>query len=224
MKKIGWSAQEAHNGALYRSGVELDGGSLVGITIPNNVVDDFEDGNISEYSGGTNEFSVVQSRTYNGDYALYSTAGSSHTITAGLNDGLENVPERGDTFYFAFYITNDYRDMRLFWSDGDYGIWRRGVGWDSGNGGEFRLYTPSGVSEVEPNNYSVPINEWGIVQVDFGDPVKAELYVAENYPNGSPEVSVSRSDTSGADSGDITWYANSNGTGEQWYDAFYTSE
>ncbi|UPW00816.1 hypothetical protein M0R88_01620 [Halorussus gelatinilyticus] len=71
-----------------------DGGSSDG-----SVIDDFEDGDLSEYSfdRGSSSASVVSSPTHSGSYALEYTAGNVEAISTS---GLPNYPVAGDTFSY----------------------------------------------------------------------------------------------------------------------------
>ena len=63
--------------------------------IPDSVVDDFEDGDISEYSGDTAAWTVVQNNVEQGDFALQKDAPDSfgESIWSLPGDGLQNYPQ-----------------------------------------------------------------------------------------------------------------------------------
>lgn len=185
--------------------------------IPDSVVDNFEDGDISDYSGDTGVFSVVQDKTYNGNYALYSNVTNSSTISATESSGLPRTPSRGDTFRFSYYLSQKERDMFLFWGGGYSIRW-----YDSGRSGrtdEWILFDPDG-NEIAQSGVRTPTNEWAVVEIDFSDPIVVDIYKASEYPDGNTVTTLSASDNS-SDSGQIKIYANAGSSGEQWYDAFY---
>jgi len=68
------------------------------------IVDGFEDGDISEYSGDTGIYSVVTDRTYSGSYALYD-GGNNNKITS--TSGLNAYPQPGDKFEIRTYHGDD---------------------------------------------------------------------------------------------------------------------
>lgn len=78
----------------YVTKTSLDGGSSSSDSL---VVDDFEDGDLSEYSfenGNDGLAAVVSSPTYNGGYALDLTGAHYHLNSTS---GLQNYPRAGDT-------------------------------------------------------------------------------------------------------------------------------
>lgn len=70
-------------------------------TTTSDTVDDFEDGDIAEYSGDTTQFSTTTNDSYSGNNSLEQSAdGSNYTITS--SSGLDNYPTEGDKFrWFA---------------------------------------------------------------------------------------------------------------------------
>lgn len=69
-------------------------------------VDDFEDQDLTEYSGDTGSFSFTSdtSKVTEGTYALNDTGSTSHLITS--SSGLDNYPSRGDKWRADVYIGN----------------------------------------------------------------------------------------------------------------------
>lgn len=68
------------------------------------IVDDFEDGDLSEW-GGTSQSGVTQSPVKEGTYAAYVDSGISGR-GIGSNSGLDNYPSPGDEFACWVYITS----------------------------------------------------------------------------------------------------------------------
>lgn len=70
------------------------------------VIDRFNDQDLSEYSGDTGEFSftTTDSEVYEGTAALVATGSTGHEITS--SSGLDNYPSRGDTFRIRVWGVN----------------------------------------------------------------------------------------------------------------------
>lgn len=126
-----------------------------------NVIDDFEDGNISEYSGDTGTFQVVeQPDPFQGDFYLEATTnGPFFTIAA--RDGLPRFPERGDTFLVQLEWTNGTdveNQVRFFTQDetGNPDGYIVGIQGETkfGRPDEFFLRKRSGGSRTELNGTS----------------------------------------------------------------------
>jgi hypothetical protein len=90
------------------------------------IVDDFEDGNLSEYSvvdSGTTSTIKVQSNTYyTGNNALQMTDSSGTPAVASMS-GLESYPKAGDTFSYHWYYTGSNAVGALIFgaqSEGDF--------------------------------------------------------------------------------------------------------
>jgi hypothetical protein len=71
--------------------------------IPDSVVENFEDGDIAEYSGDTGSFSVVQDRAFDGSNALYSNANYGRISSVS---GLNSYPSAGDEIWWYTYIAS----------------------------------------------------------------------------------------------------------------------
>jgi hypothetical protein len=69
------------------------------------VIDDFEDGDISEYFGSTGDWSVQTGTVYEGTYALESSVANVTGITS--QSGLPRYPQAGDTFRARIRFEND---------------------------------------------------------------------------------------------------------------------
>ena len=67
------------------------------------VADDFEDGDINEYSGETSEFTVNSSYAYDGSYGLDSISDTARTESGGIYD-LNQTVSQGETIRFKQYI------------------------------------------------------------------------------------------------------------------------
>jgi hypothetical protein len=81
-----------------------------GLTGPDvTIIDDFEDGDITEYGGDTGNFAVVQSPVQNGSNALESQTGGA---VISSTTGLSTYPGQGDTF--RFYCQNPSSGGRIY--------------------------------------------------------------------------------------------------------------
>jgi len=87
--------------------MSLFSAGLFGPDIPDNLVDGFEDGDISEYSGSTGDFVVNQtSPVPNGSNRLERNESSATSSGISSTSGLNNYPERGDIFKFQVIPAN----------------------------------------------------------------------------------------------------------------------
>lgn len=68
------------------------------------IIDNFEDGDISEYSGDTGNYSVVSNRSYNGSNALYNGGNNDNIYSKG---NLNISPQPGDIFQIRTYHGDD---------------------------------------------------------------------------------------------------------------------
>ncbi len=80
------------------------------------VYDDFEDGDISEYSGDTASATVQSSTVFEGTEALQidASGGSSNGISS--TSGLDDYPEAGDNFSVYFQYGNDDPEPSFGWA------------------------------------------------------------------------------------------------------------
>jgi len=79
--------------------------------IPDNLVDSFEDSDISDYSGDTGAYSVISSDSTDGNNALKlsnpTTGGRGSRDAIGSTSGLNDYPQRGDIFRCDWKPTQD---------------------------------------------------------------------------------------------------------------------
>lgn len=68
------------------------------------IVDNYEDGDISEYYGETGNYSISGVKTFEGSYALYN-GGNNDSIYS--RSGLEKYPRSGDVFQIRTYHSDD---------------------------------------------------------------------------------------------------------------------
>lgn len=163
------------------------------------VLDDFEDGDIAEYSGSTGEYTVQQNTVYEGSYAL-ETSGANQQDIYDPNVSLS----QGDAPFGAYmaggqtsgmYSTSSQRPQLLFGHQGSslsgYGVEIAAyndefglVRWDSGS--ETDLATATGLSLTVGEFYEVKITTW-----DSSGNIEAKLLDA----SGTELATVSATDT-----------------------------
>jgi hypothetical protein len=198
--------------------VTIDGSSVSEVTVDGDtvfgggptvsaVIDDFEDGDISEYSGATGNATVQTSTVFNGTYALqFDTSGGANTITS--TSGLSNYPSRGDTFqwYWRHSAGSTSSGMAFavsaapFGSNDAYTFVIRG---DSVNSIALRRYDGGSRTTIATTNYDVPSGSWFKAYVDFQSTITCEV----RDLNDNTLASISASD-SNYDSGGIGWRLN----------------
>jgi len=102
--------------------------------------DDFEDGNISEYSGNTSKFSVSSSEVYGGNYAL-SASNPDDKTTSGAYRNSQTVSQ-GQTFRYVQYVDIAHT------SD--------------------ETCTLFGVQSTSSNNYAICLEQFGTDRISIG--------------------------------------------------------
>ncbi|MFB6188647.1 MAG: hypothetical protein ABEI57_02075 [Halapricum sp.] len=134
-------------------------------------IDTFNDGNINEYTGDTNQFAAATSPTYEGSWALEASPTGNALKRITSTTGLPNYPNQGDTFAYDFNVT----------STGNKNDFRGVVGFGETPGGnhyEVRLVQQSATTYVlEVDNgatvstssaFSLNDNQWYETSVDWG--------------------------------------------------------
>lgn len=96
------------------------------------IIDDFEDGDIGEYSGDTDRFTAAQtSNAYRGDYALEfqtTVSGGGDYASMTSQSGLPAYPRKGDEFeYWMYYVDTaiDYLGFYHEYTDSNNTYWTR---------------------------------------------------------------------------------------------------
>lgn len=141
------------------------------------VIDDYDDGSLSEYTTDDSAaFDLVSTPTHSDSYAFRAKAGESGTDYAiAMPSAMPEAPEAGDTFWFYFYPEQATSDIYyvIFGAQGDAntkpGSEQYRVRTDAD--GKFRFYVHDGSSWTElarddTVNYS--IGAWNKVEVDWG--------------------------------------------------------
>jgi len=177
------------------------------------VIDDFEDNDISEYSGDTGEYTVQSTTVKVGSYALeipnISGDGGRHIQSLS---GLDKYPQAGDTFEFwvrsevgnsatpGFALQNDAKNdcYDILFNDSTLGI---------------RKFSGGSVSTLSSVSHTISAATWYRIVVEWGG---GGVITATVYDSSGSEVSnVSANDTTytgggifcgGAGTGGDAWY------------------
>lgn len=133
------------------------------------VVEDFEDGDLSEYNGEVSYFDIVSSNVYEGDRALYGAQENTMGRDMYSLSGLEHYPEAGDTlwvrmrfdpaakhinskhFRFGMQSRDDYYQITL----DERGYYNQSLVRDDG----------TTIAEVETG--TLPAEEWLTVKIEW---------------------------------------------------------
>jgi len=199
------------------SGVcESDSGVIENVT---KIIDDYEDGDISEYTGDTGDASVTTATVYEGTYALeVNNAGSNPEIQS--KSGLPHYPQRGETFETYLYPDDPDETVivtRFGLADTD-NHYR--FSWQGRGNDEFRVGVYSGGSFTEIDGTTVDVslynNEWLRFEVQWGDPT---ITVTAYNSGGDTIATISGNDTT-FDSGGISMRvgASSSASGSTYWD------
>lgn len=109
--RLTWDTSDTESGT-YTVTVQGAGDSYSFTVAVEEIVDDFEDNNISEYTGDTGAFSTVQSPVQNGNYSLEYDASGQEIFGTGLS----TKPSRGETLkYYGRTTTNNDRCVTYFY-------------------------------------------------------------------------------------------------------------
>ena len=159
-------------------------------------IDDFEDNDISEYSGDTGQFSTQTGTVESGTYALETTGSGYDTMFS--TSGLDTYPQQGDTFeyYFRFgsagseggmafaYDGSGQEYYRIYVSDGQkFEINKWVAGSDSTIAG--------GASQLSSDNGT---GEWFRAEVEWNDgdsDIVAHIYDSTDTEVGGSPITAS---------------------------------
>jgi hypothetical protein len=166
-----------HNGTTYG----------LGAGVPIEVVESWENGISSAWSGETSSFSIDTSRAADGSQCL-SGSGGPDAINSSEDDGLSRYPEKGDVIEWSSNTTavSGRKDF-IF---GNVKIE------EHHNNQSVILTDPDGTSKS--SGYTPPTNEWIEYEVAFDNPVEVSV-----YEDGSEVVSLSSSYSGSLSEGDI---------------------
>lgn len=184
-------------------------------------IDSFEDGSLSEYSGATGSYSVTSSKSYHQDKCLKTTTQASKIYSTS---GLENYPERGDTFSYYFQATSttvsddprcslgfalqdkdNYREARVNIDEREILVREVVSGSDS-------TITRS------PDVSGFDSDKWYKCVINWSDPLVFEI-IDPADDSQMTSVSVSESSFSGTETnGGVSWYGSIENSNTLWLD------
>lgn len=96
-----WDAQSDWEAYQSKDSVVVTNGAVQLAEVQAQIIDSFEDGGISEYTGRTGSFSTDQTRAVDGSTALYSTVNYGNIYSTV---GLDRYPSSGDTIWWYTYM------------------------------------------------------------------------------------------------------------------------
>jgi hypothetical protein len=179
------------------------------------IVDDFEDGNIAEYSGATGIYSIVTSPVSNGSRALKAKGASGSKLITSTS-GLANYPAAGDTLKLALQLLSNgsgsvggicfgVQDTNNFYllnpsSDGTFKLFKKATG------------SFSGIASTGDN---LPGGNFLTVTIDWGSSGTIAIDVVDS--NGTTQGSLSVVDTTYSSGGvGFRYSGGSDDTGAVW--------
>lgn len=141
------------------------------------IIDDFEDGDLSEYSGATSYYAVTSNQVAEGSFSLEHDGQTGATREIVSDFGLPTYPGYGDTFEWKLYLptaTSDSNSDMIFKFATDAG----------GSSGVFSNFRPA-VDDMQINSggnvgaatvdWSQHTGEWLTVRYDYSAPVVMTL-------------------------------------------------
>lgn len=140
------------------------------------IIDDFEDGDISEYTGSTGRTTVVTSTVFNGTYSLEHDTPADGKYPIISTSGLANYPEAGDTFRVYFYTpSSNYVGIFGFAQQGNTVNTGSIICDEGGYAFEIRNSSADGVinwhkDQSQPSSSSVSdnLNAWNYIEIAWG--------------------------------------------------------
>ena len=186
------------------------------------VVDDFERGDLSPYSGEKSWFDIISSgpeeEVYKGENALKATSnGGAYVITA--NEGLENNPVQGNSFEIWYYAGETGEPQQAFlWGVQDSDNW---YGLEVNNDPPddvLYLRKDGSVLDSTGSGDVTPRDEWQRIKIEWKSDgtMIAELYNS----NGNPQYTVTAKDEEYSAGGIGFRSGASSGGSKSWWDNF----
>ena len=193
--------------------ITIDGEQVQKVTIDGNtvwintkIIDDFEDGDISEYSGETGSYTVnTNSPVYEGSYSLKKQSSGSYNSIYSTS-GLSNYPSAGDKIVFEWYRKGD-DDTMFCWctQDASNSNCYQAYLHRNGNGKELWLRRADSGSWTTLTSTSVnwPTGDWIRIEIDHNTDGTI-IIKATNLSTNSDIGQISATDTTYT-SGGIGW-------------------
>jgi len=165
-------------------------------------IDDFEDGDLAEYSGDTGSFSVDSSSpTFQGSRSLKTTTNNRSITSFGR---LPVYPGRGDTFQFRLFLDGADAGGEMAWvaTDVDAGQYEAQA---SVGKGQFRFVrkdqTGTG-TQLDIVPVTPPQGVFMRCEVEFGDPTISVTWTREDT---GTQLATLEADNADFDTGGIGW-------------------
>lgn len=225
---FGWDTQTEWEAFQSKQDININSGVLE-LAQSTVIIDDFEDGDIAEYSGETGAATVTQSTTtaQNGDYYVEVNAGgTANTIASFEGDGLNAYPDQGETFRFWTQLRGSVR------SHTNYGRQTVGSGDNDsrdGDGYQVVLHDTNtfslavngyfgGTTLAEDTSVTVNTNEWYEIEVVWGtdDSHTVTLYDS----SGTQLTQLSATDSTYTNGGIALSADNNNDSADVWWDYY----
>jgi len=221
---IGYVPTASRSDAAYQQLSFQHSGSTLGLhdgKIASTIVDDFEDGNISEYGGDTGKYSVVSSPTASGSRSLEFNANGFASIAS--TSGLNTYPSQGDTFRCRVRIDENDDSSQVYWaaqsavSDPDGYKWSIQI---SNSSFSFIKRESGSNTTLTSTTVTPPTGEFLDVEVDWGSSGGHTLTLFDSA--GSQLAQISATDTTYTSGGIAFLVAPSGATSGVYFDHYRT--
>jgi hypothetical protein len=201
------------------TGATIDGQDVQEITvdgqtvfIAQQIVDDFEDGDLSEYGFADSQFEVTQARAFDGSFSIRDDHTEATSLVYAVStSGLENYPAAGDTIEYRHYIESSSAGTAF----AEF-IFAAQSETSSPNGyyvklnESFMSLAKNRLTTLDSVNTATPLDQWLRVEIDWD--VGGTINVSIENSAGTQVASLSATDSTYA-SGGIGFGANYSGAG-----------
>ena len=132
------------------------------------IVDDFNDGDISEYNGDTGRYTTGTNTVYEGTHSLEMGLSDSGSEEIYSTSGLDNYPSQGDTFQTRIYQNVSNGSVGFMWGLQDSNNYYRIDKDDSNNETQLEKYSGGSGNTLDTISNSGPLDSWEKLTVDWG--------------------------------------------------------
>ncbi|MFB6183148.1 MAG: PA14 domain-containing protein [Haloarculaceae archaeon] len=168
-------------------------------------IDDFEDGNVAEYSSDTNQYSVTSTVAYHGQYALQSKEIGNAQKYLNSTSGLPAYPQEGDTF--AYDVRPQQNNRHTFKAGLAFGETNSGNDYKTvirESGSQYVLRVSNGLTTRTSAAFSLPLDTWYEVEIAWGT---SQVDVTLTDPATGAEIATVSVAADGTGGGDfVGWY------------------
>lgn len=191
-----------------RGTISLSGAAAAAVSFPI-VVDDFEDGDIDEYTGEQQDLdaaTVQQTTVFHNDFALELASGSDGSIrNIESQSGLNDYPEVGDTFRFAFQLDNDDTNAQVGFAVQDTAtrdLYVINIQASFSDSYSLQRLVDGNLTTLDSGSWPGTVGSWFEIETDWGDPtISMDMFDDQGNSVGDP---VQADDTTYTDGG-IEW-------------------